>query len=127
MVGAESGGHNADEGVRMVRKRHYSIEFQDQACKLVTDQGYTQQRAADELGVSRIAIQNWMKKRGLVVSAEVVEPHYMASDDPKLLKARILELEKQLRRAELEKQLRRAELEKEILKKATAYFASQNP
>lgn len=100
----------------MVRKRHYSIEFQDQACKLVTEQGYTQQRAADELGVSRIAIQNWMKKRGLVMPAEVVEPNYMASDDPKLLKARILELEKQLRRAEMEK---------EILKKATAYFGAR--
>jgi transposase-like protein len=37
------------------------------------------------------------------------------SDDPKVLKARI---------RELEARLRRAEMEREILKKATAYFAS---
>ncbi len=36
------------------------------------------------------------------------------SDDPKVLKARIVELEARLRRAEMER---------EILKKATAYFA----
>ena len=48
---------------------------------------------------------------------EVVEVDYEASDDPKLLKNRI---------RELEKRLKRAELEKEILKKATAYFATQN-
>ena len=37
------------------------------------------------------------------------------SDDPKVLKAQI---------RELEAKLRRAEMEREILKKATAYFAS---
>jgi len=49
---------------------------------------------------------------------QLVEPDYAASDDPKLLKARI---------RELEKRLKRSETEKEILKKATAYFASQSP
>jgi transposase-like protein len=49
---------------------------------------------------------------------ELVEPDYLASNDPKLLKDRI---------RELETRLKRAETEKEILKKATAFFASQNP
>ena len=99
-------------------RKHYSLEFQDQACKLVTEQGYTQQKAADELGVTRMTIMTWMKKRGLIKSIEFVEPDYQASEDPTLLKRRI---------EELEKRLRRSETEKEILKKATAYFAAQNP
>lgn len=97
-------------------KKRYSVQFQDEACKLVSEQGYTQQKAADELGVTRVTIQNWLKRRGLLTPP--VEPDYAASDDPKLLKARI---------RELEKRLRRAETEKEILKKATAFFANQSP
>lgn len=100
----------------MARKQH-SIEFQDQACKLVSEQGYTQRKAAEELGVSTWTLRTWLKKRGLLEAVEVIEVDYEASDDPKLLKSRI---------HELEKRLRRAELEKEILKKATAYFATQN-
>ena len=100
------------------KKQYYSVEFQAEACKLVTDQGYTQQKAADKLGVSRVTIQNWMKKRGLIEPVTVVEPDFAASRDPDLLKARI---------KDLEKRLARSELEKEILKKATAYFASQSP
>src|SRR5580765_2113802 len=101
----------------MARKQHYSVEFQSEACKLVTEQGYTQQSAADKLGVSRVTIQNWMKKRGLILPVTVVGPADAASEDPQVLKARI---------KELEKRLARSEMEKEILKKATAYFASQS-
>jgi transposase len=118
MVGAGRGWQNAGQGVRvMARKKFYSLAFQDEACKLVTDQGYTQQMAADKLGVTRITIQNWLKKRGLIMPATLVEADYGASEDPQLLKARI---------KELEKQLARSETEREILKKATAYFASQS-
>jgi transposase len=101
----------------IMAQKHHSVQFQDEACKLVTDQGYTQQKAADELGVTSVTLRAWLKKRGLLKPAEVVEPDYAASDDPKLLKSRI---------RELEKRLRRSETEKEILKKATAYFASQS-
>jgi transposase len=97
--------------------KHHSIEFQDQACKLVTEQGYTQQKAADELGITRMTMMTWMKKRGLIKPVEMVEPDYAASNDPKLLKARL---------KEMEKRLRRSEMEKDILKKATAYFAAQS-
>jgi transposase len=118
MVGAATGWHNAGkESAIMARKKHYSVEFQNQACKLVTDQGYTQQKAADKLGVTRITMQNWLKKRGLIAPVTLVEPEYAASQDPELLKARI---------KDLEKRLARSETETEILKKATAYFASQS-
>ena len=98
-------------------RKHHSIQFQDEACKLVTKQGYTQQKAADELGITSVTLRAWLKKRGLLEPVQVIEPDYAASNDPKLLKSKI---------HELEKQLRRSELEKDILKKATAYFASQS-
>jgi transposase len=85
--------------------KHHSIEFQDQACKLVTEQGYTQQKAADELGITRMTMMTWMKKRGLIKPVEMVEPDYAASNDPKLLKARLKEMEKRLRRSEMEKDI----------------------
>jgi transposase len=116
-VGAAMGRHNAGKGAAIMARKQHSIEFQDEACKLVTEQGYTQQKAADELGITRVTMGTWLKKRGHIAPVEVVEPDYAASDDPKLLKARI---------RELQKRLARAETEKEILKKATAYFASQH-
>ena len=101
----------------MARKQQYSVEFQDRACRLVTEQGYTQQRAADELGVTRITMQNWLKKRGLLKPVELVEPDYAASDDPRLLISRI---------RVLYMRLGRCSTVKEFLKKATAFFASQS-
>jgi transposase len=100
----------------MVQK-HHSIEFQDQACKLVSEQGYTQAKAAKELGVTAWTLRDWLKKRGLLKAVQVVELDYAASDDPRVLKSHI---------CELQKRLKRSETEKEILKKATAYFASLN-
>jgi transposase len=108
----------AKETAIMARKKYYSVEFQDEACKLVTHQGYTQQKAADKLGVTRVTIQNWMKKRDLITPVEMVEPDFSSSQDPALLQARI---------KDLEKRLARSETEREILKKATAYFANQSP
>ena len=101
----------------MAQQKHHSVAFQDEACRLVTEQGYTQKKAAAEVGVTEVTLRAWLKKRGLLTPVEVVEPDYLASDDPRLLKARI---------KELEKRLRRSETEKEILKKATAFFASQS-
>src|SRR5437588_9439637 len=98
-------------------RKHYSLDFQDQACKLVTEQGYTQKKAADELGITDVTLRSWLEKRGLLKPVEIVEPDYQASNDPRLLKGRI---------KELEKRLRRSETEKEILKKAAAYFAAQS-
>ncbi len=99
----------------MSRKR-YGKEFQDEACKLVSEQGYTQRKAAEELGISVDRLKYWLRKRGLVQSPELAD--WPETNDPQLLKAQI---------RELQKQLRRSETEKDILKKATAFFASQNP
>jgi transposase len=99
-------------------RKHYSKEFQDEACKLVTTQGYTQKKAAEELGLPVHILHHWMKKRGLIKPIAGEDAMFPETNDPTLLKARI---------RDLEKQLRRSETEKEILKKATAYFASQHP
>jgi transposase len=96
--------------------KRFSKEFQDEACKLVTQQGYTQKKAAAELGISIDRLKYWLNKRGLIRPR--VEEDWPETDDPKMLKARI---------RELESRLRRSETEKEILKKATAYFASHSP
>ena len=96
-------------------RKHYSTQFQDEACKLVSEQGYTQQKAADQLGITKESLKLWLKKRGLTKSPQVIELDFLSTDDPKLLKDRI---------RELEKKLKRSQTETEILKKATAYFAS---
>ena len=96
-------------------RKVYSQQFKDEACKLVMEQGYSPAKACKELGVAAHTLDYWLRKRGHRVSVEHVPPE---SDDPAVLKARI---------RELEKTLRRSEMEKEILKKATAFFASQSP
>jgi transposase len=98
----------------MTHKR-YSKEFQDEACKLVTQQGYSQRKAAEQLGLSVERLKYWLNKRGLI--RPLVQEDWPDTDDPKLLKARI---------RDLESRLRRSETEKDILKKATAYFASHS-
>ena len=98
----------------MARKR-YTTAFKDEACKLVMEQGYEVSRAAKQLGLAEQTLRYWLSQRDWegpqVIGVE-------ESDDPKYLKTRV---------RELEQRLRRAEMEREILKKATAYFANQNP
>jgi transposase len=96
-------------------RKVYSQQFKDEACRLVIEQGYTLAKAAKELGVPYPTLDKWLSKRGHQQKTQHVPPD---SDDPAVLKARI---------RELEKNLARAQMEKEILKKATAFFASQQP
>jgi transposase len=97
-----------------VKKRRYSLEFKDRACDLVIKQGYTAANASRELGIADQTLGHWLKKRGhqSTVEHRAAEP----SQDPVVLNAQLKEL---LAR------VRRLEMEKEILKKATAFFASQ--
>jgi transposase len=100
----------------MARKR-YTAAFKDEACKLVTVEGYESATAAKKLGLAEQTLRYWLVQRGWEGPRPVGLEHE-ESDDPKFLKARV---------RDLEQRLRRAEMEREILKKATAYFASQNP
>jgi len=98
----------------MATRKRYSKEFQDDACRLARREGYTRQRAADELGIPAPTLTQWMRRRGMV--DRPVDHEIPASDDPQVLKA-------QLR--QLQQRVSRLEAEKEILKKATAFFAGQ--
>jgi len=100
----------------MIVRRHYPSEFKAEAIKLVLEQGYSCQQAGKQLDIPPKTLANWVRpqrkrQRSIQIAAGV------AVDDPAALRARIVELEKQLRRAEMER---------EILKKATACFAKEN-
>ena len=99
----------------MAKQRRYPAEFKDEACRLVTEQGYTQQRAAEQLGVNPLTLKDWLERRGL--TGPVVDATIPAdSDDPNVLKAQV---------RELQRRVARLEAEKAILKKATAFFARE--
>ena len=101
--------------------RRYARELKDQACALVIEEEYDPADAGRQSGIPEMTLRGWLVKRGwrgvrLMSSASSKQVRSVPeSDDPKVLNARI---------RELEARLRRAELERDILKKATAYFAS---
>jgi transposase len=97
-------------------RRIFSSEFKDGACQLVMREGYSVVEAARKLDVDVSTLRFWLRKRGAFTQVpQQVPPD---TNDPDVLKVRI---------KDLEARLRRSEMEKEILKKATAYFASQQP
>jgi transposase len=96
-------------------KRRHNKSFRDQACKLVTEQGYSALEAARELGIPRNTLWNWLTENGQYPLSRQ-EQDKTLGDDPKLLRIRVKELEERVRQLEMEKQ---------ILKKATAFFARE--
>jgi transposase len=98
-----------------MKRKRYRAEFKDEACKLVIEQGRTPAEVARELGIVAQTLGHWLRARGYQTSIEH-QPAAVDSDDPAVLKAQV---------HELTARVRRLETEKEILKKATAYFASQ--
>jgi transposase len=100
----------SNESKKKHNGRRYDKEFRLAAIKLVTEQGYTPKQAAISLGVHANTLQYWMKIYG---KAKAEEAETMES--------------LRLRLKEMEKQNQRLVLEKEILKKATAFFAKEQP
>jgi transposase len=95
--------------------RRYTREFKDEACKLGSDPLTGPLNAAKRLGIPQMTLRSWMKQRGLLdprISKQMPE-----SDDPKMLKEQI---------RQLQKQLAESETDKEILKKAVAFFARES-
>jgi len=83
----------------------YNAEFKDDAVKLVINQGYKIEEAADRLGVSKSALGKWVRSKKI----EKSDSGLSFSEREELV---------QLRKA-----LKRAEMERDILKKAAAFFA----
>ena len=106
----------------------YSRQFKEQAMRLVTERNYTPTAAARELGMPINTLFQWLRKAGWRPPEKSSEKSSekgdnqpalpdTLSDDPAVLKVKL---------RQLEAENRRLRMEKDILKKATAYFASQN-
>lgn len=88
--------------------RKYTLEFKQEAIKLVIDHGYSQVEAARRLGISEKNINRWV----------------LASKNQAPSKAEKLTSEQEeIKR--LRKENDRLRMEKEILKKAAAFFANE--
>jgi transposase len=99
----------------MGRKSKHSAQYREEACKLVTEHGYSVRNASKQLGVPPNTLWNWLTRNG-THSLASQELDRQMGDDPRLLKIRI---------KELEEQVHHLQMEKDILKKATAYFARE--
>jgi transposase len=97
--------------------RRYDKQFKEQTLKLVTEQGRDATSTARELGIPHSTLFKWLEQIGWQKPVDANRPVPLP-DDPAKLKARILELELQVKRLQTDQ---------EILKKATAFFAKQSP
>jgi transposase len=93
-------------------RRRYTLDFKVAAARLVTEQGYGNKAAATSLGVAPSTLQHWVRRHGGPRPQAPAAP----PDDPMALRA---ELDR------LREEVRRLAMEREILKKATAFFASE--
>jgi transposase len=99
--------------------RRYALQFKDEACRLATSSEYNPLRAAKELGVPEMTLRSWMKQRKLLPETKKPDEMFPAeSQDINVVRM-------QLREAE--RRIRQLEIEKDILKKATAFFAKEQP
>jgi transposase len=89
----------------------YSEDFQRTSAQLATSTDQPMSRTAKELGVDPSTLRAWVRKHC---------PNYEAATSGTVTQAHLEAEVKQLR-----KQLAQAQLERDILKKATAYFASE--
>jgi transposase len=102
----------------------YTEQFKEQAMDLVRVQGLDPAKAARDLGIPTSTLFVWLKKDGWV---KRVEPSAPLPDEPQVLKVRIADLERQVKRLELEREiLKKSERIRRPPANATAYFASQN-
>lgn len=92
----------------MSSHKKYTVEFKEEAVKLVTEQGYSQIEASRRLGVDRKNMNRWVKEltKGKAVKAPLTA--------------------EQVELASLRKENKRLLMEREILKKAAAFFAHES-
>ena len=90
----------------------YTLEFKQDAARLVNEKGYTHQQAADHLGISLSAIGRWSRaERSPVATSSGKKAALSLTDQTELIR---------LRREN--EQLR---MEREIIKKAAVFFAKE--
>ena len=101
------------KATKSTRKPSYSLEFKQDAAKLVLEKGYSQQQAADHLGVSLSALSRWVKAERPPKVSELSNKKFGLS----------LTEHEELRR--LRKENAQLKMEREILKKAAVFFAKE--
>jgi transposase len=90
----------------------FTLEFKQDAVKLITEKGYTHQQVADSLGISLSAIGRWSRaERG--------------SASPSGSKTATLNLADQTELLRLRKEIEQLRMEREIIKKAAVFFAKE--
>ena len=98
-----------------IKHKHpkYNLEFKQDAAKLVLEKGYSQQQAADHLGISLSALGRWVR------AESKPSTHGSATKMPSL---RLGDHDELIRLRKENEQLR---MEREILKKAAVFFAKE--
>ena len=94
----------------MAKYRKYSKDFKLQAAKLVTEQGYSYDQAAKQLGKTGWSVRNWIQK-----FQQTGELPTKKESQPKIDEIR-----------QLRKEISQLRMENDILKKAAAYFAKES-
>lgn len=101
------------KATKSTKKPTYSLEFKQDAAKLVLEKGYSCQKAAEHLGVSLSALSRWVKAE---------RPPSVTEPLTKKAGLRLVEHD-ELRR--LRKENEQLRMEREILKKAAVFFAKE--
>lgn len=91
---------------------NFSPEFRLETAQLVLDQGYSNQEAAQAMGVGYSTIAKWVKQLRDERAGKAPKAMPMTPE--------------QIEIRELKKRIERIELEKDILKKATALLMSDS-
>ena len=100
-------------------RRVYSVQFKQEAVAMTRQPDASVTAVARSLGVAPKTLAYWIDHPPTSSGRrERPSSSSAGSDDPAALKLRL---------KEAESRIRRLEMEKEILKKATAFFASQSP
>jgi len=95
-----------------MKRKQYSLEFKEEAVRLVVMDGVSQAEAAQRLGISSKLLYRW--KRKYLESLETAANVQDAGSSPREMAA---EMDR------LRKRLSKAERINEILKKTVGYFA----
>lgn len=94
------------------KRPDFTLEFKQDAAKLVNEKGYTHQQAADSLGISLSAIGRWVRaERGTATASTAKKAVLPLNDQAELIRLR--------------KENERLRMEREILKKAAVFFAKE--
>ena len=90
----------------------YTLEFKQDAARLVNEKDYTHQQAADHLSISLSAIGRWSRAERSPVAASPSKKTALSLED----KTELIRLRRE------NEQLR---MEREIIKKAAVFFAKE--